>query len=243
MKKRLASQGVRSLKVQDQLPDCEILINASAFDLRELSPRRLVLDVGCGYGRSQRIVEGAGGTWFGLERFPGTSESVRGDAEMLPIKESSVDVVLMDAVLEHVPDASLAFAEVSRVLRPKGYFIGYVAFMECFHEISYSHLSFKALEYFAWKNGMKLIRVAGGGAFGIDYHMQVLLYPLPTVMLRRVLASSIRMFIRTKAALAALLIRSRRHLSRAEAIRLREDYYQLECLRQSNGFTFLIQKV
>ncbi|MFT7475981.1 MAG: ubiquinone/menaquinone biosynthesis C-methylase UbiE [Verrucomicrobiales bacterium] len=61
-----------------------------------------------------------------------------------------------NAVLEHVPDVAKAFAETARILKPGGLFVGYVAFMKCFHEISYSHLSFKALESYASKNGMVL---------------------------------------------------------------------------------------
>ena len=56
------------------------------------------------------------------------------------------------------------------MLRPGGVMVGYAAFMESFHEISYSHLSFKALEHYAAINGMQLEVIGGGGAFGIDYH-------------------------------------------------------------------------
>ena len=38
----------------------------------------------------------------------------------------------MDAVLEHVQDVGKAFQEVSRVLKQRGKFIGYVAFYGMF---------------------------------------------------------------------------------------------------------------
>ena len=73
----------------------------------------------------------------------------------------------MQAVLEHVQDVDASFAEVARVLKPGGLFVDYVARMKCFHEISYSHLSFKALELYAKKHGMKLTKGGIASALGI----------------------------------------------------------------------------
>jgi SAM-dependent methyltransferase len=50
----------------------------------------------------------------------GRVESVRTDAEELPLTSSSFDLVLGHAVLHHIPDLAKAFAEFSRVLRPGG---------------------------------------------------------------------------------------------------------------------------
>ena len=94
--------------------------------------------------------------------------------------------MVMNAVLKHIPDVGAAFSEVARILKPGGCFVGYVAFMECFHAISHLHLSFKALEYYSTVNGMKL--------------------------------------------------------SKEEASDLSQLYFQIECLRRSNGFGYVIRK-
>ena len=60
---------------------------------------------------------------------------------------------------------------------------------ECFHEISYSHLSFKALEHYSTIHNMKLEQIPGGHAFGIDYHLQVLFYPIPFKYARKIKTS------------------------------------------------------
>jgi len=50
----------------------------------------------------------------------GRVETVRTDAEELPLTSSSFDLVLGHAVLHHIPDLAKAFGEFSRVLRPGG---------------------------------------------------------------------------------------------------------------------------
>jgi SAM-dependent methyltransferase len=238
-----AGKGVRKLSLEDIAPNAEIYIHESVYDLSEVVREKSVIDIGCGYGRNKAIVEAAGGTWVGVEPFEGGAHTVVGDAENLPFDDATFDVAIMDAVLEHVPDASKAFSEVSRVLKPGGFFVGYVAFMECFHEISYSHLSFKALENYASINGMKLLKISGGGRFGIDYHLKVLFYPLPFNFMRKVIASGIRNLIRFKSLFVYLVMRLRRKVSHKQSYEKAKLFYQVECLRQSNGFSYVIEKM
>lgn len=236
------ADGVRQLTLKDTAPDCEIFINTSIYDLGKLSKGKKVVDVGCGYGKTRKIVEQAGGEWVGVEPFEGGAHTVVGDAQNLPFADETFDIVYMNAVLEHVPDASKAFKEVARVLKKGGIFIGYVAYMECFHEISYSHLSFKALEYFANDNGLKLEKIAGGRRFGIDYHMQVLFYPLSFSFMRPLRASLIRGIFRLKSRLAYLALRYKRNMPTSEAKQMADLYFKVECLRQSVGFQYYITK-
>ena len=141
----VSSQGVRKLTLKDQSPNCEIFINKQLYDIKDLVKNKKVIDIGCGYGTNRKIVESVGGEWVGVEPFEGGEHTVIGDAENLPFDNNTFDVAVMDAVLEHVPDVGKSFAETSRVLKSGGCFIGYVAFMECFHEISYSHYRIKRL--------------------------------------------------------------------------------------------------
>ena len=236
------AQGVRELKLTDQAPDCEIVINRKLYDLKVMSRERKVVDIGCGYGRNRPIVESVGGEWTGVEPFEGGAHTVVADAEDLPFEDNSYDVAIMDAVLEHIPDVGKAFTEVARILKPGGVFIGYVAYMECFHEISYAHLSFKALEHYSNINGMTLEKIGGGGAFGIDYHTAVLLYPVPTRLLRKFMAWTIRGTFKMKSRAAYWGLRLKRRLPAAEAKATADLYYKVECLRQSVGFDYIIRK-
>ena len=237
------SQGVRRLTFEEQAPSCEIFINQPVYQLADMCVNKRVVDIGCGYGTNRKIVEQAGGTWVGVEPFEGGAHTVVGKAEALPFEDASFDVAIMDSVLEHVEDAGKAFQEVSRILVSGGKFIGYAAFMECFHEISYNHLSFRALEYYAQVNGMKLTKIGGGRAFGIDYHLQVILYPLPTKWLRKCVAWKIRNTFRLKSKLMYWVFRWKQKQSKQRAQEMSKLYFQVECLRQSNGFQFVIEKL
>ena len=235
------SRGVRKLRIEDQAPRCEVLINELPYALADLvAGGRRVVDIGCGHGRNRALVEQNGGEWVGVEPFEGGAHTVVASAEDLPFEDASFDVAIMDAVLEHIPDVGKAFAELGRVLKPGGQFVGYVAFMECFHEISYSHLSYKALEHYAELNGMELKRVSGGGRFGIDYQLAVLWSPLP--VWRGGIAWGIRTVMRAKALAAFFALRWVRRMPRSEAKSLARLFYQVECLRQSAGFHFVIEK-
>jgi len=236
-------KGVRQITLANQKPDCDIHINQKLYDLSNVVSGKKVIDIGCGYGRNRLIVEKAGGEWVGVEPFEGGAHTVIGDAEDLPFEDEIFDIAIMDAVLEHIPNVGKAFEEVARILKPGGKFIGYVAFMECFHEISYSHLSFKALEHYASINGMKIEKISGGSRFGVDYHLNVLFYPIPIKFIRPVIASFIRGIIRIKSYFIYLISKYRRKQSYIQSKEMQKLYYQIECLRQSNGFQFIITKL
>lgn len=242
-KKPALSQGVRKLTIKDQAPDCEISINKSVYQLSEIVKGKKVIDIGCGYGKNRKLVEELGGEWVGVEPFEGGAHTVVADAQNLPFEDNTFDVAIMDAVLEHIPEVEKAIAETARVLKPGGLFVGYAAFMECFHEISYSHLSFKALEHYAKINKMKLLKISGGTRFGIDYHLNVLFYPLPFKFMRGFTASCIRGFIKLKSKLVYLGLRYKRKQKKDEAKLNSDLFYKVECLRLSNGFSYVIQKL
>jgi hypothetical protein len=54
-------KGVRSLGVNDRLPDAEIRINEPIYNLSDICAGKKVVDIGCGYGPQP---EGRGGGWW-----------------------------------------------------------------------------------------------------------------------------------------------------------------------------------
>jgi SAM-dependent methyltransferase len=96
----------------------------------ELAKDRDVLEIGCGGGMglpylAQRVRRVVGGDYtMGLLRearshLPDT-DLVCMDAQHLPFRDASLDVVLMLEMIYYVADQDAAFAECRRVLRPGG---------------------------------------------------------------------------------------------------------------------------
>jgi SAM-dependent methyltransferase len=94
-------------------------------------PQSRVLDAGCGAGEFVYAMGRAGADAQGIEyvaekvaewqaRYPGDARVQRGDLAGLEYPDQSFDAVLLNEVLEHVPDDVRGLAEVHRVLKPGG---------------------------------------------------------------------------------------------------------------------------
>jgi SAM-dependent methyltransferase len=109
------------------------------FDQLKIAPCSRVLELGCGPGRLwSENIERIPAEWdITLSDFsPGMLEETRRnlasserafsfeviDAQSIPFADASCDVVIANHMLYHVPDRSLALAEIRRVLQPGGRF-------------------------------------------------------------------------------------------------------------------------
>ena len=101
----------------------------AVLNLAELSGSETVADIGCGNGRYLAGLRqrGHSGAVIGLDLSEGMAREARAyastavaDAQRLPLRTDSVDVVLCLHMLYHVPDIPRAAAELRRVTRPGG---------------------------------------------------------------------------------------------------------------------------
>lgn len=114
---------------------------ANPHQMGPIGEGKVVVDVGCGAGMDLLIAArsiGPHGRAIGIDMTETMTEAARssandtalanvevrlGDAMSLPVSDESVDVVISNGVLNLVPDKSVAYGEVLRVLKPGGRFL------------------------------------------------------------------------------------------------------------------------
>ncbi|BEP14558.1 hypothetical protein acdb102_28690 [Acidothermaceae bacterium B102] len=98
----------------------------SVLDSIDWTGVETALEVGCGTGGvldampSQALTVGVDATFGMLSYAPRTHALLQGDAQRLPLQDSTFDVAITGFMLQHVPRPDLAFSELGRVLRPGG---------------------------------------------------------------------------------------------------------------------------
>jgi ubiquinone/menaquinone biosynthesis C-methylase UbiE len=123
---------------------------AHARFLKTLPAGSRVLEIGCGGGQCRPWFNARGIEYVGvdisktrihdwLQRFGGPD--LLCDTHFLPFLDGSFDAVYSAAVTEHLACPPLAAREVFRVLKPGGFYLGNVSFLEPWHDNSYFHMT------------------------------------------------------------------------------------------------------
>ncbi len=96
------------------------------------------------------------------------------DLAELPFADDSIDGVISQAVLEHVPDPAVHVAEMFRVLRPGGRVLCFVPFMQPFHASphDYTRFTVPGLRHLFEKFTVEATRVAGGPTSALLWTLQ-----------------------------------------------------------------------
>ena len=106
----------------------------------QAQPGQLAMDLGCGTALHRPVLDALGYRYYGVD-FWGDGAQDYVDAHALPVADATFDLILAIALLEHLAEPAIAMAEMARVLKPGGYAIGTVAFLEPFHDNSFFHFS------------------------------------------------------------------------------------------------------
>jgi SAM-dependent methyltransferase len=111
---------------------------ANPWEHGRLAPGERVLDLGCGAGTDSLVAAqlvGPEGRVTGIDMTPemlakaGAAAAAMGatnveflesEAEHLPFRDESFDVVISNGVIDLIPDKDAVFSEIHRVLRPGG---------------------------------------------------------------------------------------------------------------------------
>lgn len=96
----------------------------------QVSPDDILLDIGSKDGlNTEYISESLGLTAiavdikFQLDDNEPSCELLQADGHQLPLEDNSVDAIISNMVLEHVPDEGAMIKEIARVMKPSGIFV------------------------------------------------------------------------------------------------------------------------
>lgn len=87
---------------------------------------KVILNIGSGVSR-------LGPDVINVDIYPFSGVHAVADGRELPFRDQSADMVLSEAVIEHIPDAHKALKEFSRVVKSGGYLYIHVPFLYPFH--------------------------------------------------------------------------------------------------------------
>ena len=117
-----------------------------------------VLDMGCGPRDQFAPFNYLGYSYVGID-YSNKNADFLADAHFLPFIDETFHCVFSYAVLEHLANPFVAIAEVERVLRPGGIFIGSVSLGEPFHSSFFHHSSWGLLSLVSTTKSLRVIRM------------------------------------------------------------------------------------
>jgi SAM-dependent methyltransferase len=151
--------------------DFFVLRSLTAF-LQRVLPQWLgsgvaVADIGCGEQPLRRMIEELGGKYTGIDlcqNRQGTVEMVA-DITDVPLPDGSFGLILCTEVLEHIPDTSAAFAELSRLCKAGGAIIITTPFAYPLHEEpnDYVRLTPAMVRRSAVQHGLEVVELTTAG--------------------------------------------------------------------------------
>ncbi|RDH42240.1 malonyl-ACP O-methyltransferase BioC [Zooshikella ganghwensis] len=137
-KEKVARSFSRAAQQYDSVAKLQRLVGnrLMSFLPSHVEPR-VILDLGCGTGyfttKLARVYETSqllacdiamGMLQFARQRYQKLGATwLSGDAEQLPIRSQSVDLVFSSLAIQWCSSPAAVFSEISRVLRPGGYFV------------------------------------------------------------------------------------------------------------------------
>jgi SAM-dependent methyltransferase/uncharacterized protein YbaR (Trm112 family) len=126
-------------------------LDLAHLDILEHLPKEsTILEIGCGGGQMRAWVTMRGHRYLGTDISKSRvydflkehgGPDILCDAHFLPFRDQKFDLVYSAAVTEHLACPYLVAQEVARVLKPGGYYLGNVSFLEPWHDDSYFHMS------------------------------------------------------------------------------------------------------
>ena len=150
--------------------------------LKSYNRKSKVLDIGCG---SRRLADHL----INYDLEPASNIDVVGDAQSLPFNNDTFDLIICQAVLEHVQEPSVVVAEIHRILKNGGVLYVEVPFLQGFHADphDYTRFTLSGIEYLL----RKYKRIESGVCVGPFSVLAWWLRKFPTVIFKNSLLAII----------------------------------------------------
>lgn len=129
-----------------------------------------LLDIGCGKKPYKKLFDNNVNEYIGLDH-PVTKKTfntrgiikpdIYADATKIPLKDDSVDTVIMVQTLEHIKEPEKVIKEINRIMKKEGHIFISVPLMEFEHGQPYDYYRFTrySLEYLLKKNKFKIVEL------------------------------------------------------------------------------------
>ncbi|MFC1962399.1 methyltransferase domain-containing protein [Chloroflexota bacterium] len=107
--------------------------------IREIAKESIVLDIGSGHPfkkemeKYKGLFENPNCSYYSVDLCNAYGPNIIGNIHSLPFQSESVDAIICKAVLEHVPEPTIAINELYRVLRRGGKLFVYLPFLFPYH--------------------------------------------------------------------------------------------------------------
>ncbi len=165
--------------------DSAAVVNALESVLKNFPPEGKGLNIGAGH-------TSFGSQILNMEMEDGPGIDITGSVLDLPLADGTLDLVISQEVLEHVPDPFLAVQEICRVLKPGGKAYIQIPFMIGYHPCPDDYWRFTAsgLRQLAENAGLKIVQSgatvgAGTGFYRIAVEFSATLFSVPLHKLYR----------------------------------------------------------
>jgi SAM-dependent methyltransferase len=137
-----------------------------------------ILDLGCGSSPYRFLFRSEHYIRMDVDQSGHTHEDelidIIYDGKVIPLQNGSIDFVLLTEVIEHVFEPDQVFAEIMRVLSPKGMLLITAPFVWEEHEVPYDYARYTSfgLTYSLSKNGFILLdSKKTGNSFGVIFQL------------------------------------------------------------------------
>lgn len=138
---------------------------------RTLSRKNIVIDIGGGSPWSgiidtyRSIFDNNNAKYLCLDISIEGKPHIQGDILSLPFASKSVDGLVVNAVLEHIPNPWKAVCEMYRILKPGGVLFMYVPFLYPYHRAPKDYFRFSHDGIIALLHSFSKIKIQGGEGY------------------------------------------------------------------------------